>query len=390
MRACVYPTAPTMAVALVCAVLWCRPAVALNPAHDINQYAHTAWRIREGFTRGAIRAIAQTPDGYLWLGTDSACFVSTACRAVPWRPPADHHLSSVTITSLLVSRDGTLWIGTFAGLTSWKNGRLTQYPELDGRMVLGLAETRDGAVWAGGSGRQARLCAVRNGHMECTEDDGRFGHGVWGLYEDTHGTLWLGATDGLWRWRPGPPEFYSFPGELDSIRSFIADDVGLLFVTKSGINRLVNGRTEVFALPSEVPRSRPQTLLRDREGGLWIGTLDKGLVHIHQGRTDMFTRADGLSGDGIAALFEDREGNIWVATSDGLDRFHDVAVAAASASQGVPNAGVTSVLSARGGHLWLGARTGLSLWEHLRFTPAQTGSGRPDGMLGGDYPQYAL
>jgi ligand-binding sensor domain-containing protein len=48
----------------------CPSASALNPSLDINQYAHTAWTVRDGFFKGRIRAIAQTPDGYLWLGTE--------------------------------------------------------------------------------------------------------------------------------------------------------------------------------------------------------------------------------------------------------------------------------------------------------------------------------
>ncbi len=56
---------------LVRMVLACSPyAFTLNPALDISQYAHTAWKIREGFFNGTIVAIAQTPDGYLWLGTE--------------------------------------------------------------------------------------------------------------------------------------------------------------------------------------------------------------------------------------------------------------------------------------------------------------------------------
>src|ERR1700757_5459201 len=59
----------------------------LDAALDVDQYAHTAWRLQEGFLRGAIKAIAQTPDGYLWLGTDFALFRFDGVRAVQWHPP---------------------------------------------------------------------------------------------------------------------------------------------------------------------------------------------------------------------------------------------------------------------------------------------------------------
>src|SRR5258708_7945073 len=95
---------------------WSPCVFALNPALDISQYAHTASKTREGFSKGTISSIAQTPDGYLWLGTEFGLLRFDGVRAVPWQPAADQHLPSSRITSLAVARDGTLWIGTFEGL----------------------------------------------------------------------------------------------------------------------------------------------------------------------------------------------------------------------------------------------------------------------------------
>ena len=66
----------------------CPCAKALDPALDVSQYAHTAWKIRDGFSKGYISSIAQTPDGYLWLGTEFGLLRFDAVRAVPWQPPA--------------------------------------------------------------------------------------------------------------------------------------------------------------------------------------------------------------------------------------------------------------------------------------------------------------
>ena len=86
----------------------CPCASALDPSLDINQYAHTAWRIREGFTKGFISSLAQTPDGYVWLGTEFGLLRFDGVRNVPWQPPPDQHLPSSNIMSLLAARDGTL------------------------------------------------------------------------------------------------------------------------------------------------------------------------------------------------------------------------------------------------------------------------------------------
>src|SRR5688500_6682849 len=120
-------------MAAVWAVLaWCSSVFALNVALDVNQYQHTAWKVREGFIRGTIRAIAQTPDGYLWLGTDLGLLRFDGVRVTPWQPPQNLRLPSELIHGLLVSRDGTLWIATDLGLASWKDGEFLRVDALAG------------------------------------------------------------------------------------------------------------------------------------------------------------------------------------------------------------------------------------------------------------------
>ena len=74
--------------ALSCILLaWCVCALALDPSLDISQYAHTAWKVREGFAKGEILSIAQTPDGYLCLGTGFGLSRFDGVRNVPGQPP---------------------------------------------------------------------------------------------------------------------------------------------------------------------------------------------------------------------------------------------------------------------------------------------------------------
>src|SRR5215467_1625854 len=194
-------------------------AFALNPSLDVSQYAHTAWKIRDGFAKGAIESIAQTPDGYLWLGTEFGLLRFDGVKAVPWQPPQDQHLPSDYIIRLLTARDGTLWIGTSKGLASWKDGKLTQYAQLAGQNILGLLEDHERTIWVAGVETPAgRLCSIRNGSVQCEGEDGAFGHGVFGLYEDSKGNLWASVSSGLWRWKPGPPRFYPMPGQADGIQ----------------------------------------------------------------------------------------------------------------------------------------------------------------------------
>src|SRR5262249_8772825 len=125
-----------LSILLAGMLLTMRPCVfALDPSLDISQYAHTAWKVRDGFFKGQVSSIAQTPDAYLWLGTELGLLRFDGARNVAWQPSRDQHLPSSFIMSLLAARDGTLWIGTLKGLASWKDGKLTDYPELAGQYI---------------------------------------------------------------------------------------------------------------------------------------------------------------------------------------------------------------------------------------------------------------
>ncbi len=342
-------------------------AFALNPALDVSQYAHTAWKIRDGFAKGSIIAIAQTADGYLWLGTAFGLYRFDGVRNVLWQPPPDQQLPSNTITKLVVARDGTLWIGTWSGLASWKNGRLTQYAELAGSAIFALVEDRVGSIWVGAKGPDGKLCEIRNGSVRCGPEMGGVDRGVFGLHKDSKGNLWVGLETGVWRWRPGPPEFYAVPGLPNGRMQGMADseDGTVLIAATGAVMRLADGRAKaVYQFPTARRGFRVLKMLRDRDGGLWVAPAGRGIVHIHQGRTDVFSESDGLSGNDIYDLFEDREGNIWVATINGLDRFHELPVVTYSKKQGLSDIPWGGMLAARDGSVWFATLNGLNRLSH--------------------------
>jgi signal transduction histidine kinase len=159
------------------------------------------------------------------------------------------------------------------------------------------------------------------------------------------------------------------PDPANRVNALIETDDGGILVTKdTGIAKLKNGKTEMVPLPAGL-EFQPGELLRDRHGALWIGAMvDSGLLHIHEGRRDLFTRSDGLSGNTVPALLEDREGSIWVATVDGIDRFRDVAVPRMSTQQGLSSNAVLSLVATKDGSIWLGTDTGLNRWKDGQMT----------------------
>jgi len=346
-------------------------AFALDPSLDISQYAHTAWKIREGFTKGTIFSIAQTPDGYLWLGTEFGLVRFDGVQDIPWRPPDGEQLPSNWIHALLVAHDGTLWIATEKGLASWKDGKLTGYPEVAGSVVTSLLQDAEGTLWFGVRD-PGRLCAVRVAKTQCY-GAGSFGWSVPALYEDHKGNLWASAQTGLWRWAPGPPEHYRLPGGPVEARALIQGDNGALLMATGrsgphagpviglidGLKQLVGGKIRRYALPGITGQFKPTRLFRSSDGSLWVGTAG-GLLHLHQGTIDRFSVTDGLSGNFIRDIFEDREGNVWVSTEAGLDRFREFAASTVSENQGLSTSAAYLVEATPDGSIWTITADGLN------------------------------
>jgi len=356
----------TAVVSLASLLPCCVCAFALNSSLDISQYGHRSWKIRDGFTKGVINSITQTPDGYLWLGTEFGLLRFDGVRAVPWEPPAGEPLPSNYIRALLTSRDGTLWIATQKGLSSWKHGKLTNYSDIPGEIASVLLEDRQGTIWFAANA-PGRLCAIQGGHARCY-GAGSFGLNVIALCEDSKGNLWVSAQTGLWRWSPGAPEHYALPGHGMEVDALMAGDNGALVMdTNEGLKQMVGGKIRSYAPARAAPRGRPDVLFRSTDGNLWVGTV-RGLLQLHQGRIDKFGVADGLSSDDTRSIFEDREGDVWVSTVDGLDRFREVAVGTISVNQGLSNATAWAVQATPDGAIWIATADGLNRWKNGHVT----------------------
>src|SRR5262249_41067999 len=150
-------------------------------------------------------------------------------------------------SALLADREGTIWVGTSAGITG-----------------------------------TAKLCAIQHERVRCEGQDGAFGRFVICLYEDTNGNLWVGAASGLWRWRGGERVAYAMPDPFSEIHWVTEDEHGAILVALNrAIERIVDGALHPYPLPETANRQiKPTSLLRDRHGSLWIGTQDQGLLHV--------------------------------------------------------------------------------------------------------------
>jgi signal transduction histidine kinase/ligand-binding sensor domain-containing protein len=369
------------------------PADALDTSRQISQYGHTAWRVEDGVFSGAPNAVAQTADGYLWIGTQAGLMRFDGVRFVSWQPPEGKELPSSRINSLLGARDGSLWIGTSMGLARWQNGNLTAYRDAPGS-IMAILEDRAGTIWiarANLSDAKGPLCKVADTEVRCFgRDDGIALPYAVTLANDSLGNIWLGGGLMVSRWQISSADTY-VPAGLNPAEIFngvlaLAGRpdgsvwVGLVHAGKGGgLQQLAQGAWEPFIAPEfDGSTLEVTSLLLDRDNSLWVGTLNRGIYRIQGNRVDHFRGSDGLSGDAVSVngLFQDREGNIWIATSRGIDNFRDLRVASFSTRQGLSSDQVNSVLASRDGTVWIG-NYNLDVLRSGKITSIQPGNGLP-------------
>lgn len=316
------------------------PGLALA-ADDVDRYQrldqmhHTAWTARDGLT-GRVNRIAQTADGYLWVGTGNGLYRFDGVAFEPFTPDSGA-LPAAGVDSLLVARDGGLWVGYIAGVVTYigPDGDVVTYGAEQGLpvgSVRDIAEDQEGGVWVAAAGGLARLEGgrwhdVRKGWSYPCRSASR-------LLVGRDGTLWVGGASParVVYLRKGSKQFEALGPESTFFGSVeLPDGTVLLSNPLGGIvtaaRRQADGSYTHHSVPTLVGHPR----IVDGDGGVWL-LSSEGLKRQRlagtpaaplssSGSVELFTIRDGLSGRVPNALMLDREGNIWVGTDTGLDRF---------------------------------------------------------------------
>ena len=293
----------------------------------------TAYKTEAGLTTNTLRAAAIDRDGKIWVGGESSSlnvwngsrFDSVPLALIP--PDAG-------VRSILTSRDGTLWIGTTAGLIVKKDGHerlITIKDGLGDNWVMALIESADGSVFIG---TRSGFSRWRNGELDrFRPQDGLSQSTVFSLYQDREGSLWVG--------------------------------------TKHGLNQFLDGRAVPYTVNEGLPTNDTGPVIQDRIGNVWVGTLGAGLTRFDGRRFSVMTTRHGLVSNTIAALTVDRAGDLWVGTDHGLNRLHNGVVDRSYlTAQGLPSNDVHSLFEDRNGVLWAGTSAGAARLTGGRFERA--------------------
>lgn len=294
-------------------------------AQPLQDLAHMSWTWRNG-APSDITALAQTRDGYLWIGSRLGLFRFDGLQfsAYPFTA-VDPQLPSSDISALAAAPDGGLWIGYRMGGITYLNGnKKIDYAKSSGLIdesTEQLVCRPDGSVWATADGRLMHLVGSRWVNYSATH--GLPSDGLYSMFFDRDGNLWTGYKGGIAELERGASNFQltALPG--GQVNQFAQTPDGTIWISDAwkNVRPLADQRRALAVRIPGVP-----LMLVDNEGSIWLAQDFGGVTRIQNpGRTDrhidIYSVANGLTDGQTGVILQDRDGAIWVGTARGLDRF---------------------------------------------------------------------
>ncbi|HJZ98103.1 MAG TPA: two-component regulator propeller domain-containing protein [Candidatus Solibacter sp.] len=331
---------------------------------DVPKYVSRIWRTHDGLPESRIRALAQTRDGYLWVGTPGGLARFDGVRFVVYSRFNTPAMADDNIRALSLGRNGSLWIATDGGgLLQYQGGGFRSFGPKDGlanEFVGAVLEDQKGRVWAG---TNRGLYVRRGARFERVDEAAHLPNiAFFALCERRDGTILAGGPAGLFRVEGDNLRQFG-PSSLMENQFYLIQkmsDESLWLGTNHGLRTIGNTETDLKPIVGAIAE--------DHNRSVWLGTLGEGLVLVRNGKATAF-QAPPLPNDSVSAILEDREQNIWVGTADGLVRMSAPYVQVLGAQDGLSDDNVSTIYSDRHGTLWLTTITG----KVFRFA-----NGRPE------------
>jgi ligand-binding sensor domain-containing protein len=364
----------------------------------MEQYIRTCWSSREYFLGSAVNAIAQTPDGYLWIGGENGLVRFDGISFRLFDHASTPSLPAGHVLGLVADSEGALWVrmespyllryhrGAFKqaypldltapgatamarghaggviiappnGPVRYTSGKVSPIPSSQDAagLAISIAETGDGVIWTGM--RDTGLFALRDGRAK--QVSGLPDQKVNVLLPGPEANLWIGTDAGLVRWNGAVVTRTGIPGQLArrQILALARDrDSNLWISTPTGIARIGANGVATPVAPEACPGT-VHAIFEDREGNLWFGGTE-GLVQL---RESAFLSYAGVASDG-ATVHVDTSGRTWVAPTGGGLLWIQGTDRGRVREAGLDRDVVYSIDSGPG-DLWIGRKRGVT---HLR------------------------
>ena len=339
------------------------------------------WRTADGLPSDSVTAILQTRDGFLWLGTSAGLVRFDGVKFTEMKLAANLTNNPVRITALCEDSSGHLWIGTQQdGLFKLAEGVVRHFTGPQGLPddnVTSLTADGQGVVWIGSpSGLNVW---TGQGFESFTTRDGLPDDFVSNVNVARSGTVWITTRLGMCRFIKGRIVPYAFStdsqGRSPEYLGAYEDQQGNLWAFgDTYLINLTEGNRFNYFRSSESASVRIWSLCEGRDGRLWIGTSGRGLFCFEDNRFQPVMLGEERWPYDVRALCEDSEGNLWLGTSGGgLIQLQPQSIHVLRAGQGLPDNPPTAVAVDAGGQIYVGQqRGGLFVGESGRFDRAGT------------------
>jgi ligand-binding sensor domain-containing protein/signal transduction histidine kinase len=338
-------------------------------------FSFQSWRKEQGLPQSPVRALAQTHDGYIWLGGDDELVRFDGLRFVPFGIPEG--LKCGRVSALLEDRHGALWIGSAAdGLRRWQNHQVTALATRDGLPAQGitaLAEDAAGRLWIGTT---AGLILWQDGRLSPLSAASPFaGQTITTLRLDWQGTMWMGVK-GAGVFHLENNRFIPLTGDLvgDLLKdshSLLADQEGRMWIGagEDFVLCLEEGHWHRYRVPRNRAGSAVSALAAEGVGTVWAGAGAGGLAQIKDGKSLGTPAGAGLAGGVVESLLTDREGRLWVGTDTGLNCLQRKCLFALSQGEGLGFGAARGLAEVAPGVIWAGKlNDGLYRWDGKIFS----------------------
>jgi ligand-binding sensor domain-containing protein/signal transduction histidine kinase len=354
---------------------------AVDPNRALTQYSHRIWQTQQGLPEGAIRAIHQAGDGYLWLGMDHGLFRFDGVRFSTPGELISTPLASASVRQIAEDAQHNVWIATDgAGLFRWHGADLARFSTENGLpsdAVFCAVPDRTGAVWACTSQGMARIVGQQVQTF-------RSGTSFTAAALAPDGTLWAGGQGNqltFWNGASAPQQTASqttlrtLPALVNIQALLCAADGTLWAGSTEGLVRIAKGKETRFTKENGLASDTVFSLDEAGDGTLWVGTND-GFSRLRNGEIQTFGARDGLSQSTVFSVYQDHEGSLWAGTKRGLNQFIDRRAIPFTTSEGLPSNDTGPVLQDRAGTLWVGsAGMGLARFDGKHWSVIGKGSG---------------
>ncbi|MDB6020378.1 MAG: Histidine kinase [Pedosphaera sp.] len=333
----------------------------------LKDFGVRSWGKADGLPDASVTTILQTKDGYLWIGTGAglARFDGVKFTVVPLPPQGSN--GQVSVTALCEDGSGHLWIGSQEqGLFSWADGEAKHFGRAEGLLdegVRSLTLDGEGRLWIA----TRRGVNRRDGRKfdAFTTQDGLPDNQVSSVHAARSGTVWITTRGGMCRYADGRITRYHFPTDgQEQEQEFLEvyeDRRGNLWAfCATYLINLAEGKERINYFPGEKSAmTRIWSLCEGGGGRLWVGASGRGVFGFDGTKFQPVTLNEGRWPNDVRAICEDHEGNLWLGIADGgLVQLRPQSFALLKGNQGLPPGAATCLMTDASGRIYVGMESG--------------------------------